>query len=136
MKKINVRKKGSNGEREFCNWLKENFNLKEKPKRNLEQVRSGGYDILFKPFIFEIKRTQTIDRKSWWSQVNKAKKETNIKHIIPVVAYRMNHKKWKFLINAKYLKAVKMKCWYIELEDEVFIDWAKQVIKVYSKMKT
>jgi hypothetical protein len=97
---INVRNKGASGEREFCDWLSINFPELEsngiKPKRNLEQVRNGGADIINVPcFKFEIKRCASIKLFDWWSQVMKSEGDG-----IPVVAYRQNNKDWNFLIPA------------------------------------
>ena len=48
MGKINSRAKGAAGEREFCKELAEHLGdaLVEPLKRNLEQTRNGGHDIL------------------------------------------------------------------------------------------
>ena len=54
MAKINGRSKGAAGERELAKWLHRNFKLDTAPTRNLEQVRSGGSDIIdFYPFFLK-----------------------------------------------------------------------------------
>ena len=68
MAKINGRAKGASGEREFAQWLFSEFNLKEKPTRNLDQVRDGGGDLIVPPFMFEVKRVETLDLHRWWLQ--------------------------------------------------------------------
>jgi len=116
---VNARNKGARGEREFCNWLEEKFKLDVKPQRNLEQVRSGGYDILLEPFIFEVKRVEVLNTKKWWLQVIKASKE--IKDCIPVVAFKQNRKKWHFLISARNIG---LQSGYVQLNEGTFIEWA------------
>lgn len=101
MPKINARSKGAAGEREFCVWLKNELKLDFLPTRNLEQVREGGADIMtVPPFAFEVKRCQGLAFRDWWRQVSIACVDTDR---VPVVAYRQNGKKWKFLLSAKLI---------------------------------
>lgn len=124
MSRINVRTKGASGEREFCKWLYENFNI-PMPMRNLEQVRSGGTDIMdVEPFYFEVKRCETLSLESWWSQVKRAARK-NPDEVIPVVAFRQNRKQWEFLIAAKNIG---IKRGFIRIDKTVFIKWAKDKI--------
>ena len=121
MPKINVRAKGAQGEREFCMWLFENFNV-PMPTRNLEQVRSGGTDIIdVEPFYFEIKRCETLNLDSWWYQVNRACKKAQDDSLIPVVAFRKNRKPWEFLIPSKFIG---VKRGYMRLDERCFRKWA------------
>lgn len=117
---INIRSKGQSGEREFCKWLQKTLKLEELPSRNLDQVRCGGADVLgVIPFVFEIKRCETLSLKSWWKQVVTA---AFYPEDIPVVAYRQNRKKWKFLISSVYVGVPGS---FIQLEEEVFKKWLK-----------
>lgn len=128
-KGVNGRAKGSAGEREFCQWLYDNFDLDKIPERNLEQTREGGADILdITPFVFEVKRQERLDLNSWWLQVLTATRERDteidIDHI-PVVAFRQNNKKWEFLISAKYIG---LEHGFIRLHAIRFIQWAKEFL--------
>ncbi len=116
-----ARNKGANGEREFCKWLFDHFNI-PMPTRNLEQVRSGGTDIMdVEPFYIEVKRCESLNLDSWWHQVNRAAKKSHDENIIPVVAFRQNRKPWEFLIGAKHIG---IKRGFIRLDSRIFIKWA------------
>lgn len=122
--RINSRAKGSAGEREFCQWLENNFNNVESAERNLDQVRDGGTDVMTNGFYFEVKRVENILVGKWWSQVLKAvRKSRENPKPIPIVAYRQNRKPWKFLIPAKYLGLSKG---FVQLDEAVFIRWANK----------
>lgn len=125
MGKINARAKGANGEREFCRWLFDNFNI-PMPQRNLEQVRSGGTDIIdFEPFFFEVKRCEKIEKEKWWRQVSKAKAGQFDDSIVAVVAFRQNSKPWEFLISAEHIGCNKG---YIHINEFRFLEWAKNLL--------
>lgn len=129
---INGRAKGASGEREFCEWLFKNFNLLKKPERNLEQVRSGGADVLVSPFAFEVKRCEKIDKVQWWAQVGRAVKDPDglAFGMIPVVAYRVNNGDWLFLISTRAIGIEDHG--FVELTGRVFKKWAMRVV---SQMK-
>ena len=119
---MNVRNKGAAGEREAAKWLQSKFNLEEAPKRNLEQVRSGGYDLTgFEPFAIEVKRCQQLKKRDWWLQV---KYSTHVDHE-PVVMYRKNNQPWRFLVSAQHIGLAKG---FIQLEIREFILWAQNII--------
>lgn len=124
---INVRAKGAAGEREFCDYLLHKFKLDVKPERNLEQVRSGGADIIFPPFAFEIKRCEALKPQAWWSQVKRAVSNPSgpAFGLIPVVAYRQNKKDWEFLIPASYIG---VDFGYLHIDEYVFGDWLRSVV--------
>ena len=123
MPKLNSRNKGANGEREAARWLTDKFNLERLLIRNLEQTRSGGHDLNgFQPFAFEIKRSQTLDKRNWWLQaVNSCTQEYNI----PIVMYRQNNNPWRFLVSAKNIGLTKG---YIQLEEREFVLWINKII--------
>lgn len=122
MAKINPRTKGASGEREFCRWLYDNLEV-PMPTRNLEQVRSGGSDIIdIEPFYFEIKRVEKLNIDAWWRQVSKAARNTNDGSIIPVVCFRQNRKDWEFLISAKYIGLEKG---FLRISESTFLRWIK-----------
>jgi len=119
---VSARSKGASGEREAALWLQEKFHLEETPKRNLEQVRSGGFDLTgFDPFAVEVKRCQTLAKRDWWI---KLKKETP-PFMEPVVMYRKNRQPWRFLISASNIG---LSSGYIQLEAAEFVNWAKKVL--------
>jgi hypothetical protein len=122
MAKLNARAKGAAGEREFCKWLEKNFpNLPMEAKRNLDQVREGGTDVVMYPFCFEVKRRENLDLQSWWIQSKKAGKEIGC---IPIVAFRQNRQPWEFLIGVDYLVSAKdLQLGYIRLNEAVFKAW-------------
>src|SRR5262245_62810646 len=60
-------------------------------KRNLEQTREGGFDILGLPWLaLEIKRQETLSIGAWWQQCL-----TQADGRVPVLAYRQNNKPWR-----------------------------------------
>jgi hypothetical protein len=91
MGKINSRAKGAQGEREFCKALGEYLGdaLVEPLKRNLEQTRNGGHDILgLEGWALEIKRYKVVkesDIKAFWEQAVEQAKRVGA---TPVLAYR------------------------------------------------
>lgn len=120
---INIRNKGASGERELAKWLHTNLHLDELPQRNLEQVRSGGSDLIVYPFYFECKRCETLSLKDWWIQVKYEALKVNA---IPVVAFRQNRKQWEFLIGANNIGVDKS---FIRITHDVFIPWAINIFK-------
>lgn len=127
-KKISARAKGAAGEREAAQWLKTNLDLAALPERNLEQVRSGGHDLInVDPFCFEIKRCETLSLRDWWVKTfNTARKE----QLVPVVMFRQNKQKWEFLISARYIA---LPVGYIRLDSIEFKKWAKLVLEEHKQ---
>lgn len=118
---INSRTKGKVGESQFI----QRFNMffPEELKRNLLQVREGGADISgCHPFQIEVKRCQKLEFDKWWRQVNKA---LCSEEEIPIVAYRKNHGKWRFLIPAALVVDHNG---YMDVEEDIFI---KLVMRTY-----
>jgi len=120
---VHALNKGKQGEREAAKWLHSKFKLESMPYRNLEQTRSGGFDLLgFEPFAFEIKRCETLSLRSWWRQVVNS---LTVDNNLPVVMYRQNRGKWRFLISATYIGC---KNGYIMIEEREFLMFANRVI--------
>jgi Holliday junction resolvase len=98
MGKINSRAKGASAEREFCNLLSEHLgdSLVAPLKRNLEQTRNGGHDILgLDGMAIEIKRYKRVkesDIKKFWAQ---AVEQANRVGCQPVLAYREDLCSWR-----------------------------------------
>ena len=130
MPRINGRNKGANAEREAAVWLKQQFKLEHLPQRNLEQYRYGahvkstGFDLQgFPPFCFEVKRVEKLNLRSWWVQAVNA---TTEEYHIPVVMFRQNRGKWKFLISAKLIG---LGNGFIQLEDKEFVKWVNYTLQ-------
>jgi Holliday junction resolvase len=117
MARINARAKGASGERQLCDWLEKNFSLAEKPVRNLEQVRSGGGDIILSPFLFEVKRSETLDVQAAWVQCRTAADRAGLE---PVLAHRKNRQPWHFYISARHIGCG---LGYIQCTELVFKLW-------------
>lgn len=120
---LNARKKGHNGEREFCKWLSQTFTLPTDAKRNLEQVRVGrsGGDINIGPFSFEVKRRESLDLQTWWIQ---AKHDAASVGLEPVVAFRQNRQPWEFLISASHIGC---SLGFLRVSEQVFVNWCEGV---------
>jgi Holliday junction resolvase len=101
MGKINSRAKGASAEREFCKELAELLGdtLTEPLKRNLEQTRKGGHDIVgLEGFAIEIKRYKVIkegDIVRFWAQAVDQAKRVDAE---PVLAYREDFCSWRVRI--------------------------------------
>lgn len=120
---VNAKNKGAAAEREAAKWLKIAFKLENEPQRNLEQVRSGGFDLIgFPPFAFEIKRCETLDLRGWWLQ---AANSCTPEYRIPIVMYRQSRQPWRFLISAK---TIGLKNGFVLLQEREFKLWMKLVL--------
>jgi len=121
-KGVNGRTKGAVGEREFCRWLFDNLNV-PMPERNLEQVRSGGSDVIdIEAFFFEVKRCESLNLDAWWVQVVSAVRKSLDDSNIPIVCFRQNRKPWEFLISAK---EIGLERGYIRVSERIFLKWIK-----------
>jgi len=105
-RKINSRAKGAAGEREFCNELADILGetLVAPLKRNLEQTRIGGHDIVgLDGWAIEIKRYKTLtegELKEFWQQAVDQAKRVNA---TPVLAYREDFRSWRVRIPMGFL---------------------------------
>ena len=141
MSRINSRVKGASGEREFCQWLDIHLDIAH-GERNLEQVRSGGADIInCYPFVFEVKRVENLDLDAAWIQVKEAWREikyegydgthqytTGDENLIPVVSFRYNRKPWEFLISAELIGN---SLGYMRLNEKTFKEFALKELSMY-----
>ena len=93
MKPGGARTKGASAEREVIKLLEPI--VREEGGgllfRNLEQVRSGGHDIIGLDWLaIEVKRCETLAVDAWWAQaVQQAGADR-----IPVLIYRQSRKAW------------------------------------------
>ena len=101
MGKINSRAKGASAERSLIKELSEYLGdaLTEPMKRNLEQTRKGGHDIVgLDGFAIEVKRYRRIKEgdivKFWAQAVDQAKRVGSQ----PVLAYREDFCSWRVRI--------------------------------------
>lgn len=101
---INSRTKGASAEREFSN---EVYNWSGvRLVRNLEQTRSGGFDLIvhpdevggvaeaFRGLAIECKRYGKVTPgliKTWWEQ---ARAQAAPRNLYPVLAYRADRQDW------------------------------------------
>lgn len=102
---INVVTKGKAGEREAVKliqpWVNEVYASLDMQApdllRNQMQTAVGGYDIVGLNWLaLEVKRQEQLSLNAWWNQVTKACKDGQV----PVVMFRQNRKKWRFLITS------------------------------------
>lgn len=104
---INQRSKGQVGEREFCEKLSTGLGLLRCLRRNLDQVRLGGADIVeLAPFAIEVKRQQALSINTWWKQ---ALSQTTARNPIPVLAWRKNGMQWTIRMRMSDLVGKKLR---------------------------
>lgn len=126
---VNPKQKGAGGEREACTLLG-NILIERGisasscgssliVKRNLDQTREGGGDILAIPgLVIEVKRCETLNVPMWWRQVCRAADRTGD---TPVLMYRQNRKPWLFCLPS-YLLVIGAKG-YLTLGEPDFRVW-------------
>lgn len=129
MPKINVKIKGSAGEREAIKVLQphlDRFGISL--QRNLDQTRDGGYDLKGIPgMALEIKRQEKLLLPQWWKQsVDQADDGE-----IPVLMYRQNHKKWKVCLPLWLLTSNPSLKEYVELSIDGFISFLEEHLTDY-----
>ncbi len=118
MGKINSRNKGAAGEREFINLLKE-LTDDSTIRRNLEQSRSGGYDILgdsIGHLAIEIKRVKQLLTAHWEQTLRQADESCKI----PVLAYRLDRQQWKVRIHLHNLVNIDKTHLTVDMELDAF----------------
>lgn len=109
MKAGGGRAKGASAEREVIKLLEPI--VKELSEgalfRNLEQVRSGGHDIVGIDWLaIEVKRCEVLAIETWWKQcVEQAERKSRENEregkgkALPVLIYRQNRKPWLVVLN-------------------------------------
>lgn len=131
MGKINSRAKGAQAEREFCKGLTEYLGdvLVEPLKRNLEQTRNGGHDILgLEGFALEIKRYKRIkdgDIKKFWDQA--CEQATRI-GATPTLAFREDMQSWRIRIPMGVLDN-SYDTWHLDYTVEVGLEAFASIIR-------
>lgn len=75
--------------KELKDWIDNNI------FRNMEQTRTGGYDLDGTQYAIEIKRHKKPRVNEWWLDTCK-KAEGTSKH--PVLAYRLDRKDWQIMM--------------------------------------
>jgi len=97
-KKVNSRAKGAAGEREFISALTDILGdaLTAPMKRNLEQTRAGGHDIVgLEGWAIEVKRYKKLTEGEldlFWQQAWRQAEEVGA---IPALAYREDFRSWR-----------------------------------------
>jgi len=97
-----ARTKGANGERELYKLL--NAVLDEELgchdnylRRNSDQSRAGGYDLVGCPWLaIEVKRQEQLNINAWWQQTVRQAKPGQV----PILLYRQNRKPWRAVMQA------------------------------------
>lgn len=138
-KRIDVKTKGSTGEREIATLLNvcvrkcrvsaglPPFKKEDEPfQRNQNQSAVGGDD-LTNPFklSIEVKRQERLALPQWWKQTVESAKRTDG---VPILIYRQNNKQWKVIMEC-YLPSPWQKSAWIDLKPpvevsiEIFLDW-------------
>lgn len=84
-----ARRKGARGENEVCKILTRIVG--EKHARNLDQTREGGGDIVWGPFLLEVKTTETVSMPAWQRQ---AVASAEARDAVPAVVWRRKAEKW------------------------------------------
>jgi len=113
--------KGKLGEREACEVLNKIISSGglESVFRAQPDPHGNGADIMSIPGLaIEVKRHETLALGAWWRQAQI--QGDNISGI-PVVMYRQNRQKWKYLLPA-YLLILGSED-FIQVEASVFEDW-------------
>jgi len=89
------RRKGQAAERELCALLSEELGLTV--RRNVDQARAGGADILELPgFALEVKRQERLSRPTWWAQA--VRQADQIKRE-PILFYRKSKEPWRAMLH-------------------------------------
>ncbi len=128
---VSPQAKGAQGEREFALWLFRHGLTQKLAKRNLEQRRVGGIDIIPEdhPFAYEIKRVQNITTGTfdkWWIKAQADARKLNRE---PVVAYRTNRSDWFCIVSVEKLLGVPGS--YAIIKGVTFIKFAQKRIIGY-----
>jgi hypothetical protein len=128
---MNVRAKGAGGERELAEWLFKKELTQTLCKRNLEQVRAGGIDLIpdNHPFAYEVKRVEKITGGTWDGWWIKAMRDCKFLNREPVVAFRTSRSEWMFLISVD--KLLGMPGNYAILKGLTFVKFAQKRIIGY-----
>lgn len=76
-------------------------------RRNLDQVREGGHDILgLDGWAIEVKRYAEVlpaDVERWWGQAVEQAKKITWKHVQPALAYRADRRPWRIVVPSDLL---------------------------------
>lgn len=88
------RTKGAAGERELAKLIRDN--LKMDCQRRIEQTRDSGHDLDLLDYAIEVKRAKTMNLNGWWKQTME---NANAVGCIPVLAYRIDNKKWQIVMS-------------------------------------
>lgn len=97
---INSRTKGASAERECAKIIFDLLGVEV--KRNLDQWRSGGFDLEgLDDWAIEVKRCKKPLIKSWWEQTTVQAKLANK---LPVLWYRLDRQSWRVCVPLQVLQ--------------------------------
>ena len=98
---INSRNKGAAGEREVAKIIDDLLGIKV--QRNLDQWRSGGFDLDgLEGWAIEVKRAKKPLLAQWWAQTLAQAEQADLR---PVLWYRLDNQKWRVVLPLKLLCA-------------------------------
>lgn len=122
---INSRAKGAAGEREVIHEMASHLGewVREQVKRNLDQTREGGHDIVgLGSWALEIKRYAKVtesDMERFWRQA--VEQAVSVKKT-PALAYRVDRKPWRIRVPMSVIHEP-ARWWPTEME----IQWTVEV---------
>lgn len=91
---INSRNKGAQGEREVSGIIHDQLGIKL--QRNLDQWRSGGFDLVgLDGWAIEVKRAKKPLLNQWWQQTTEQAQKAGLK---PILWYRLDNQKWRVVL--------------------------------------
>ncbi len=128
---INSRNKGASAERQVAKLIYDHLGVKL--KRNLEQTRSGGHDLvpespgLLDDFAIEIKRYAKITKplldKFWEQAIEQAENAGKL----PILIFRGDREEWRVAIALRDLNAVLFKVSVFNFAILEFVDFCEFV---------
>ena len=121
------RTKGAAGEREFAKLIGEYLNIE--CRRNLEQTRSGGADLLgVGPWAIEVKRQERLCIPAWWEQACDQAGDA-----WPALAYRQSRQPWTVVVPLHSLTGRPGASDYhrAALSLEAFCDYTREILDEY-----
>lgn len=98
-------------------------------KRNLEQTRSGGCDLIGLDWLaLEVKRQETLNLNAWWAQTMASAKQIGAE---PVLMYRQNNKPWRIRMVGLLPNVPNSARVIMEISLEAFLIYVKERTKMH-----
>jgi hypothetical protein len=127
---LNSRSKGQRGEREVAAMLQQVLVRvlgEDAPvvKRNLDQWRSGGYDLVgVEGFAIEVKYQEKMHLNKWWGQAVAQATGT----LMPVLFYRKNHQPWRVRMLVDLNERLRVPA---DLDCQAFLDYFEDRLRCH-----